>query len=114
MSPVPAVPGTNEGDFILDSEGHGWFWETSVDPSEWIDTGTIRGPQGEPGPAGQDGAAGAAATVAVGNTITGQPGTEADVTNTGTSVNANLIFTIPKGEKGDPSELAPAFFPPLP
>ena len=58
---------------------------------------------------------GAAATVAVGNTITGQPGTEADVTNTGTSVAANLIFTIPRGEKGDDGSLALiSEFPPLP
>lgn len=63
------------------------------------------GPQGEPGPAGADGAPGkdgAAATVTVGTVTTGEPGTDAAVTNTGTENAAVLDFLIPKGEKGDP------------
>ena len=69
------------------------------------------GPQGEPGqqgpqgPAGADGAPGkdgAAATVTVGAVTTGEPGTDAAVTNTGTENAAVLDFLIPKGEKGDP------------
>lgn len=69
------------------------------------------GPQGEPGqqgpqgPAGADGAPGkdgAAATVTVGTVATGEPGTDAAVTNTGTENAAVLDFVIPKGEKGDP------------
>jgi hypothetical protein len=39
--------------------------------------------------------------VEVGTTTTGEPGTLADVTNTGTPSAAILNFTIPKGEKGD-------------
>lgn len=62
------------------------------------------GPQGAPGPAGADGAPGkdgAAATVAVGTVATGEPGTQASVTNRGTENAAVLDFVIPKGEKGE-------------
>lgn len=45
-----------------------------------------------PGPAGE------AATITVGSTITGTPGTQAIVTNSGTSTNAVLNFVIPAGE----------------
>ena len=59
------------------------------------------GPTGPQGPAGQDGADGAAATIAVGTVTTGQPGTSATVTNSGTSSAAVFDFTIPQGEKGE-------------
>lgn len=48
------------------------------------------GPQGAPGPA----------TIAVGNTTTGNPGTQAIVANSGTSENVILNFTIPRGADG--------------
>lgn len=41
-------------------------------------------------------------SVAVQNTITGEAGTQASVTNAGTTTNVKLVFTIPKGDKGDP------------
>ena len=50
-----------------------------------------------PGPTGP---AGTAATIAIGSTLTGAPGTNAIVTNTGTTNNAVLNFTIPRGEPG--------------
>lgn len=40
-------------------------------------------------------------TVDVGDTATGQPGTEASVVNSGTTQNAIFSFTIPSGEKGE-------------
>ena len=43
---------------------------------------------------------GAAATVTVGTVTTGEPGTDAIVTNSGTENAAVLDFTIPKGETG--------------
>ena len=101
----PSDPGTVQGEFIIDSNGHGWFWETDTDPAAWIDTGTIRGPQGPQGPAGTDGSDGAdgtAATIVVGNTFTGLAGTDAAVVNSGTNNAAVLQFTIPRGEKGEP------------
>jgi hypothetical protein len=57
-----------------------------------------QGPQGEPG---IQGVAGQSATIAVGAVQTGDAGTPAIVTNSGTASNAVLNFTIPKGDKGD-------------
>jgi hypothetical protein len=53
-----------------------------------------RGSDGDPGPAGADGDS---ATVQVGTTATGNPGTDATVINSGTVQNAVLNFTIPRG-----------------
>lgn len=53
------------------------------------------------GPKGDKGDTGDAATITVGSTSTGAPGTNASVTNVGTSSAAVLNFTIPKGAKGD-------------
>lgn len=58
------------------------------------------GPQGPIGPAGDDGADGAAATISVNSTTTGAPGTNASVTNVGTSNAALLNFVIPRGDQG--------------
>lgn len=44
---------------------------------------------------------GAAATVTVGTVTTGEPGTDAIVTNSGTESAAVLNFTIPRGETGN-------------
>lgn len=44
---------------------------------------------------------GSAATVTVGTVTTGEPGTDAIVTNSGTESAAVLDFTIPKGENGE-------------
>ena len=53
----------------------------------------VVGPTGPTGPAGP-------ATITVGNTTTGDPGTIASVTNVGTNENAVLNFTIPAGVQG--------------
>ena len=74
------------------------------------------GPQGEPGPAGSQGpkgdtgeqgpvgptgADGKSATITIGQTTTGEPGSNASVTNTGDELNAVLSFTIPRGAQGE-------------
>ena len=62
-----------------------------------------RGVPGETGPAGRDGVDGSdgqAATITVGSTTTGAAGTNASVTNSGTSSAAVLDFTIPRGADG--------------
>jgi phage gp45-like len=59
-----------------------------------------QGPIGNTGATGATGPAGAAATIAVGTTITGTPGSSAAVTNTGTSAAAVFNFTIPAGLTG--------------
>ena len=53
----------------------------------------------------QSGATGPAGTITVGNVTTGAPGSEADVTNTGTSQHAILDFTIPRGDVGAANSL---------
>ena len=55
------------------------------------------GPQGEAGPA----------TITVGETTTGDPGTNASVTNSGTNENVILNFTIPRGNTGDAGAVGP-------
>ena len=45
------------------------------------------------------------ATITIGTTTTGAPGTPASVTNSGTSTNAILNFTIPAGIEGNAPEL---------
>ena len=48
-----------------------------------------------------EGTAGKAATITVGATTTGEPGTDAKVENVGDVSQAVLDFTIPRGDKGD-------------
>lgn len=52
------------------------------------------------GERGATGAAGTAATISIGTVTTGAAGTQAAVTNSGTSSRATLNFTIPQGAKG--------------
>lgn len=58
------------------------------------------GPQGATGPAGADGKDGIAATIQIGAVTTGAAGTQATVTNTGTTNAAVFNFTIPQGVAG--------------
>lgn len=70
------------------------------------------GPQGVPGPTGLTGLKGdkgdAAATIAVQSTTTGLPGTNAIVTNSGTTSDVQLNFTIPRGADGAVGATGPA------
>ena len=59
-----------------------------------------QGPTGPTGPQGADGAPGAAATVKVGKVETLPAGSEATVSNSGTSTAAVLDFGIPRGADG--------------
>ena len=60
--------------------------------------------QGPQGPAGADGAQGpqgeGSATVSIGTVTTGNAGTNASVTNVGSTTAATLNFTIPRGDTG--------------
>lgn len=58
------------------------------------------GPQGPEGPEGPEGPQGTAATITIGTVTTGDPGTDAEVTNSGTNEDAVLDFVIPRGEPG--------------
>ena len=54
-----------------------------------------------PGPTGAQGPPGNAATIEAGTTTTGDPGTDALVSNVGDEHFAIFDFTIPRGDKGD-------------
>lgn len=58
------------------------------------------GPTGATGPQGPAGVDGTAATITIGTTTTGLPGTNASVTNIGTPTDAILNFVIPAGAPG--------------
>lgn len=68
-----------------------------------------QGPQGEKGEKGEQGLIGPTgpkgetgpATIQIGTTETGEPGTEVEVTNVGTDENVILNFKIPKGLPGE-------------
>ena len=60
----------------------------------------VNGADGRDGVNGQDGADGAAATIQIGEVVTGEAGTNASVENTGTENAAVLKFTIPRGATG--------------
>ncbi len=59
-----------------------------------------KGDKGDTGAQGLQGIAGTAATIRIGSVYTGEPGTNASVSNSGTSTNAILNFTIPRGNPG--------------
>ena len=102
VSSSSELPGSGEaGDaYITNDTGNLWVWD--VDQSKYVDTGAqVKGPKGDTG------AAGAAATVTVGTTSTGEAGTQAQVTNSGSESAAVLNFTIPKGAKGDTGAAGP-------
>ena len=63
---------------------------------------SVTGPTGPTGPAGEDGVS---PTVTVGTTLTGDPGTEASVTNSGTETDVILDFVIPEGIAGETPNL---------
>ena len=87
------------GDLWLDSDtGTLYFWYIDEDSTQWISVSS--GPQGPKGDPGTDGTDGTSATVDVGNTFTGLPGTNASVTNSGTLSAAVFNFTIPRGNTG--------------
>lgn len=64
---------------------------------QWTNLGPI---QGAEGPQGAQGDPGQAATIQVGQVATGEPGSQAAVTNSGTENAAVLNFTIPQGAVG--------------
>lgn len=63
-----------------------------------------KGEQGEPGAKGDKGEPGQAASLRIGSVQTGQAGTQAQVTNSGTALEAVFDFVIPQGEKGEKGE----------
>lgn len=74
-------------DMYLQDNGDVWEFKSDVG---WVNTGTnIEGPRGF------------SATLEAGTTTTGEAGTDALVTNSGTRFDATFDFIIPRGDKGD-------------
>jgi hypothetical protein len=92
---------SNPGDGVLwwdSQEGKLKIFYNDGSSSQWVDAfvGTV-GATGAAGTNGTNGTNGSAATITVGSTTTGNVGTNASVTNSGTSSAAILDFTIPRG-----------------
>lgn len=67
--------------------GELYIWSSTI--NDWADIGNIKGPKGD------------TETFVVGETITGEAGTEAQVIDNKIDLEHNLSFFIPKGDKGD-------------
>lgn len=67
------------------------------------------GPSGKQGERGLAGPPGMAATITIGEVQTGEPGINAQVTNSGSSEHAVLNFVIPRGENGECKESPPVY-----
>lgn len=76
-----------------------YMWDTT-NGGEWVSQGQLQGAKGDTGDTGPQGAPGEAATVQVGQVTTGEPGSNATVTNSGTENAAVLDFSIPRGATG--------------
>ena len=76
-----------------------YMWDTT-NGGQWLSQGQLQGAKGDTGDTGPQGAPGQAATVQVGQVTTGEPGSNATVTNSGTENAAVLDFSIPRGATG--------------
>lgn len=80
-----------------------YMWDTT-NGGEWLSQGQLQGAKGDTGDTGPQGQPGQAATVQVGQVTTGEPGSNATVTNSGTANAAVLDFSIPRGATGAQGE----------
>jgi len=88
-------------EIVENENGDGYTMNFGVPKGEKGDKGD-QGPAGADGAEGAPGADGAAATITVGNVTTGEAGTDASVSNSGTENAAVLDFVIPRGADGAP------------
>jgi hypothetical protein len=85
------LPGNSANtEFLYITEESSLYYRDRED-QEWV---SVVGEQGIPG------SNGLAATITVGSTTTGEPGSSAQVSNIGTPSNAVFNFTIPRGPAG--------------
>lgn len=97
-----SLPSSGEGGdaYVVSDTGNLWVWD--VESEAFVDTGAqVKGPKGDQGDPG------VAATVTVGTTTTGEPGSQAQVTSSGTDQARVLSFTIPRGEAGETGPAGP-------
>jgi hypothetical protein len=96
----PTSSNGSNGDFYINVINNKIFGPKAN--NAWPVGVSLVGPQGNPGIQGEIGLKGdAAATIVVQSTTTGAAGTQANVTNSGTSSDVKLNFVIPRGDKGD-------------
>ena len=93
--PASKVPGAVQGEWSICGQNG----QITVDFATGVFV-PLTGPAGPSGSPGSPGANGTAATVKVGNVLTGAPGSAATVTNSGTLQAAVLNFSIPQGATG--------------
>ncbi len=74
---------------------------TAISSYVTANRGELKGDKGDKGDTGAKGQDGITPTLSVGTVTTGNAGSNATVTMTGSSPNYTLNFTIPKGDKGD-------------
>lgn len=99
----PASEVGSDGDFYINTSSKTIFGPKAA--GVWTTGTSMVGPTGSTGATGATGAKGdAAATIQVVSTTTSLPGSEAQVTNSGTSSNVLLNFVIPRGQDGAPGE----------
>ena len=77
-----------------------WTNKAGLDNPASVNIKGAKGDKGDKGEQGLQGIAGTAATIRIGSVYTGEPGTNASVTNSGTASNVVLDFTLPRGEDG--------------
>jgi len=95
----PTSANGSNGDFYINKTSNTIFGPKAS--GVWPTGTSMVGPQGTPGTTGSTGPKGdAAATIAVTSTTTSAAGTNAQVTNSGTSSNVLLNFVIPRGADG--------------
>lgn len=82
--------------FLATDDGN-LYIKNSDTSGDWSGPIPFQGPKGDDGPAGP---AGPANTLSIGTVATGEPGTEAAATITGTAPNQTLNLTIPRGSDG--------------
>ena len=87
LATIPDIQKYKGLEVYVEAEDKKYRWNGTT----WVDTAS----------SGATGADGKAATIKVGTVTTGEPGTQASVTNAGTENAAVFNFTIPKGAKGD-------------
>ena len=103
----PTSSNGSNGDFYINTASKTIFGPKAS--GAWPSGTSIIGPQGSPGSTGSTGPKGdAAATIQVISTSTGLPGTNAIVTNSGTSSDVRLNFIIPRGADGAQGAPGPA------
>lgn len=94
-----AIPAGNEKMYMVQEDGECYVW--SENAGDWVSVGKLQGATGPQGPQGAQGVQGPSGTVSIGTVTTGPAGSAAAVTNSGTTENAVLNFTIPRGDKGE-------------